>query len=204
MGGCGCGSAGCGGPPACTDPCPSVPRETAFTVQSAQSFSSSLSRLLVGVADRLRDLATRFGQRPYNVWRVRTRFSGGARGFGEEAILGEPERILPTPLVLDLVSLKPIVSPVGVDEVGGCMLTEISGCYTEEQLRGIDNLDGTPIPADQGFYYDIEFLRADGIQGERRRFNVTSVPAYIADDFGWQLRLERARPDRVRASGAPR
>lgn len=194
---CGCGTVGCGG-----SPCTTAPRDTVFTIESPQRFANSLSRLLISPVDAIRDIATQFGVRPYIVRLVYTQWSGGARGIGEESVLGEPERILPTPLVLDILTLTPIVSPVGADEQRGCLLTEVSGCYTEEQLRGLGS-DGSEVPANQSFYYEIEFLRADGVKSERRRFNANSAPAYSADDAQWQVRLERARPDRTR-HGAPR
>lgn len=200
----GCGTPGCGGPPTCGNPCPPGPRDQHFTVQTPQMFSNSLARLLVGPADKLRNLYTTFGLRPYIVRLVRTRWSGGARNRGEESVIGTPELLLPTPLILDLLTLTPIVSPIGSDERGGILLTEVSGCYTEEHLRGLDDVTGAPIPADQSFYYEVQFLRADGAPGEFRRFNANSAPTFVADDFLWQVKLERSRPDRIRATGSPR
>lgn len=194
---------GCGGQPGCGNPCPPGPRTESFTVQTAQEYSNSLGRIMVGVADSLRDLFTVFGLRPYLVRLVRTRWTGGARNLGEESVINDPEQLLPTPLILDIMTLQPIVSAIGSTEMNAVMLTEVSGCYTEEQLRGIDS-DGTPIPPDQSFYYEVEFLRVDGQPGQKRRFNLNTVPEYAADSFQWRLKLERARPDRVRATGAPR
>lgn len=142
--------------------------------------------------------------RPYVVRVVHTRWSAGARNLGEESIIGDPIVILPTPLVRDLSSLVNVVSPIGSDERGSLMVTEISGCYTEEQLRGFDDIDGSPVPADQSYFWEIEFIRADGIHSEKRRFNLGAAPFYRADDFSWQVTLERARPERLRSTGAPR
>lgn len=200
----GCGTPGspctCGQTP-CAPTCPAA-RDTVFTVPTAECFAGSLSRALIPVADAIRDIAVQLGERPYVVRWIFTRFAGGARGIGEENVVSE-EIILPVPMVLDLQTLTPVVSPVGSDERGGVLLTEISGCYTEEKLRGLDEDNGAAVPADQAFYYEIEFLRADGVKSERRRFNLGGMPAYSSEDAMWQVRLERARPDRLR-SGAVR
>src|SRR5258708_7147556 len=173
---CGCGAHGYGRPPSCGDPCP--------------------PRALIPVGGAVRDLNARFGMRPYVTRWVFTSWSGGARGVGEEFMVGTPENILPPPLLLDLQTLTPVVSPIGLSEQGGVLLTEVSGCYTEEQLRGAAS-DGSAVPADQSFYYEVEFLRADGAPGEKRRFSVDGVPVYMPDDVQWQVRVARARPDPV-------
>lgn len=194
-GGCGCGN-GCG-----PGPCPTAPRETVFEVPSAQCYSNSLARKMIGPADRLRNLFTKFGMRPYVIRWVRSAWSGGRRGVGEESIISV-EVILPVPLMLDLKTLTRVVNPIGIDENGGVVLTEVSGCYKEEKLRGLDD-DGTPIPADQNFYYEIEFMRADGQPSDKRRLFPSGAPEYVPDDFAWSVKLERQRQDR-RRDGAPR
>ena len=195
--GCGCGAAtGCG-----EQPCPPGPRETHFCVETAQTLGRSLGRKLIGVVDKIRDIDTRLGFRPYVVRLVYTRWSGGVRDVGEESVISE-ERLLPTPLMLDLQGVASVVTVSGSDEQGGVMLTEVSGCYTEEQLRGLGD-QGQALPADQSFYYEIEFLRVDGVDGERRRFTIGGAPEYDADNYLWRFRLVRQRPDRSR-HGMPR
>lgn len=194
--GCGCGAAsGCG-----NEPCPPV-RELEYCVQTPQTLAHSLGRALIFPVDKIRDLNTRLGLRPYIVRWIYTRYSGGARGIGEESVIVD-ERVLPTPLILDLSGVAEIVTAAGADEQGGVMLTEFSGCYTEEKIRGLGD-GGESIPADQAFYYEIEFLRADGVRGERRRFVISGVPEYSADDYTWRIKLARSRPDRQR-NGATR
>lgn len=198
--GCGCG---CGGGTPCGAPCPPGPRELTFCAPTPALIQNSLARLLIKPADALRNLQTLFGMRPYIVRFVRTQWSGGARGFGDESVvLVEP--ILPTPLLLSLDGLSRITNPIGTDEQGGLLLTEVSGCYTEDELVGRTHHGTAPIPVEQGFYYEVEFIRADGVQDERRRFSPASAPEYVADQFNWRIRLERARPDRTRQTGMPR
>lgn len=131
---------------------------------------------------------------------LHTRWSGGARGIGEEYVVSDVP-ILPTPLIADLTTLQTIVSPVGTDESGTLLLSEISGCYSEEQLNGF--LDGLQVPADMNFYFEIEFFRPDGAKTERRRFSTGTAANYDPGQFAWSIRLERARQDR-RSNGNPR
>lgn len=193
---CGCGNAGCGGPP-----CGYAPRELQFTVQTPQSYAASLGRKLIKIEDRVRDIDVRLGFRPYNVRLIYTVWTGGAKGFGEESVLSET-LILPTPLVLDLGAIEEVVTPVGREAEGGLLVTEISGCYTEDQLLGVQ-ADGTEIPENQNFYYEVEFLHVDGSPPSRRRFSVAGTPEFNANKTTWSIRLDRARPDRLR-SGAVR
>lgn len=178
------GSCTCGGP-------------QRFTRPDALSARDSLARRLVCVADELRDLYTSFGLRPYVVRIIRTRWTGGARGLGEEYVTHQRE-ILPTPRISDLSSLTQVLHPIGLDEHGSIQLSEVSGRYTEDELRGLDS-DGTPPAEDEQTYYEVEFPRVDSQPGERRRFFLRSAPMYQSDRFQWTLTLERAHEGRDRA-----
>jgi hypothetical protein len=157
----------------------------------------------VSVADSLRDLYTTFGLRPYVVSLVRTRWSGGKRSIGAEIVESNPITILPTPLVTDMSALTEVNTPIGLDEIGEILLSQVSGSYTEDFLRGHDPA-GRPVQTDEQFYYEIEFPPpCEGRQGERRRFVMKGAPMYFSDQFQWQIRLERARMDRTRG-GDPR
>jgi hypothetical protein len=153
------------------------------------------------VADSLRDLRVQFGLRPYLVRIIRTKWTDDERGDGGEFVLNEFP-ILPTPRVSDLTALTEVVNPVGLDEIGSILLTEVSGRYTEDQLRGLD-IDGSPVPDDEQVYFEIEFPRPDSRPGERRRFFLRSAPNYLPDQFQWQIRLEQAHEGRSR-TGEPR
>jgi hypothetical protein len=162
----------------------------------------TLARRLVPVADSLRDLYTTFGLRPYVVNLIRTRWSGGKRGVGAELLVSDVA-ILPTPLLTDMSAVAEIVTPVGLDEFGEVLLQQISGAYTEDFLRGHDK-EGRASPQDEQFYYEVEFPPpCEGRDGDRRRFYMKGAPMYFADQFQWNIRLERARMDRNRA-GDPR
>jgi hypothetical protein len=172
-----------------------------FTDPSSLQLNKTLARQLVPLADQLRDMLTQFGLRPYKVRIVRTQWSGGERGIGVPVVVKETD-ILPTPLLSDLTTLTEIVQPVGLDEIGMVTLSEVSGRFTEDDLMGRDS-DGAPIPADQEFFYEVEFPRLDGLPGVRRRFFPRSAPQYDAGGLQWVVRMEKTHEDRDRA-GDPR
>jgi hypothetical protein len=162
----------------------------------------SLGQRLVPVADRLRALLTDFGLRPYTVSIVRTRWTGGRRGVGEEVVV-EEIRLRPTPAIADMTGVSAIASPAGLAEQGEILLSKISGTMTEEQLRGISS-DGTAIDADEQFFYEIHFPRVDGSPGERRRFFPTSAPYYNAGGLQWQVQLRKQNAERQRGGDVRR
>jgi hypothetical protein len=169
-----------------------------FTVVTGLQLAKTLQRTLLPVADKLRDLLSVFGMRPYTVKIVRVQWSGGSRGLGMPNLIpGSEFLLLPTPKMTDLAGVQEIVQPVGLDEVGSILVTQISGQLTEEQLRGIDD-DGTPIPNDQEIFWEVEFLRSDGLSGQKRRFQLRAAPQFFAGKFQWQVTLEKAHEDRAR------
>lgn len=183
---CGCG---CGGSGGCLT-------KDGYTVSTPQLLNCSLARKLIPVVDRVRDLYTKFGARPYRVWIVRTRFASNQRGRGVEQVIQELE-IMPTPLVVDMRSLNEVVTPVGVNEQGTIQLQYISGRYTEEMLLGVGP-DGTPVASNETVFYEIEFFRGDGAPGERRRFVRDSIPYYNSTQFQWLITLVSVLENRAR------
>jgi hypothetical protein len=173
---------------------------TKFTDPTSLQLNKTLARRFIPLADKLRDLMTKFGLRPYKVRIMRVKWSSGQRGVGVPSIVQEIH-ILPTPLISDLTSLQEIVHPVGLDEMGSIQLSEVSGTFTEDDLMGRGS-DGESIPSDDEVFFEIEFPRPDGKASTRRRFYMTSPPHYHAGRLQWIIRLERAHEDRDR-SGDP-
>lgn len=183
------------GLPGCTGNC-----SHGYTQLKPGDIAYTLARRIIDPVDRARDVVTRLGFRPYVVRLVWLRWTAGGRGHGEPVVDRE-KVLLPTPKISDLTGVAIITNAAAADEQGGIMVSEISGCYTEEQLRGID-APGHPVPDDQTFFWEIEFLRADGEDTKRRRFALRSAPYYDAEAAQWVVKLERARKDRLR-SGDP-
>jgi hypothetical protein len=173
-----------------------------YTDPSSLTMDQTLARQLIPVADNLRDLFTTFGMRPYRVKVIRVQWSDGSRGQGTPIVVSE-QHLLPTPKMTGLDGLQEILNPVGLDEVGQIQVSQISGRYTEENLRGVDD-DGTEIADNEEVFYEIEFisLPVTGSPTFRRRFQLRSAPQYFAGKFQWIVYLERTREDR-RRNGDP-
>lgn len=167
-----------------------------FTKLSGTDLSRTLASCLVSVADSMRDIYTQLGLRTYSIRIIRTGWTGGRRGVGIEFIKEQID-ILPTPKISSLDEVIEILQPVGLDEVGAISISEISGRFTEDDLLGrIPN--GIPLDKDEQIFYEIEFPRADGISGVKRRFIPRSAPYYNASMLQWSIRLEKTREDRGR------
>lgn len=172
----------------------------AFTQVTGDMLAKTIGRKLIPVIDAARDIKVMLGLRPYTVKLVKTRWQGGKRGAGPETVVSVFE-ILPVPMISDLTSLRQVVNASSWDEAGGLFLSEISGAYTEDQLRGLGS-GGQPAGQDEQFYYEIEF-HAPGVQAERRRCVPASAPTYQAGKFQWLISLERQVDGRAR-NGQPR
>lgn len=173
-----CGKSSCG----CTSAC-----------------SPSLIEQLTGIVDCIRTIPTDLGARPYKVYLVWTQWSRGDRGEGIEEVIRE-EELTPTPKIAEISNLVQDVSPVGTDEEGGLTVSEISPRYNEHYLMGRAD-DGSSIPRDQNFYYEIYY--PSKIPGVRRRFLPAGSPGYVATKFQWTVRLRKVNEDR-QYDGTPR
>jgi len=171
-----------------------------FTPVTSQQIKGTLARKFVGLGDTLRNMLTTFGLRTYRVSLVGIQWSGGERGVGTPTVLSEL-LILPTPKLVDMTALTEIVQPIGLDEAGSVQVEQISGTFTEEQLLGRD-ANGNDIPADQEFFWEIEFPRLDGKPGEKRRFFPRGAPMYYPGRLQWVVRLEKGHSNRQR-DGSP-
>lgn len=164
-----------------------------FTQVSEAQAKTTLARDFIGLADDLRDMLTEFGLRSYKVSRVRIDWSGGKRGVGTPVVVFD-EPMLPTPKI-EMDSLGDLLQPVGYSEQGVVTLSQISGTFSEPDLRGFAS--GTEsLPPNQEFFYEIEFFPTDGVP-HRRRFYPRSAPVYHPGKLQWTLRLEKADADRL-------
>jgi hypothetical protein len=172
-----------------------------FAVVTPGLMRHTLAQRLIKPVDKVRDIATRLGARPYVVRIVRTRWSGVRRGEGMEQLVSS-EEILPNPKLIDLNTLSEIVTPVGPTEIGLVQLQQVSGRYTEDYLTGVDG-HGNPPAATDDLYYEIQFFRPDGEEAGRHRFALASAPYYAASKVQWIITLDAAVEKR-RRDGRPR
>lgn len=172
-----------------------------FSVASPSTLRGSLAQKLIPVVDKVRDLNTKLGMRPYRVRIVRTRFAGGRRGVGPETVVFELD-VLPTPKVVDLNTLQEMVTAVGVTEIGLVQLQQVSGRYSEDFLVGVDP-SGSPVPDSDSVYYEIEWVRPDGKLTDKHRFALATAPYYNASAVQWTITLD-AQLEKRRRDGRPR
>lgn len=157
---------------------------------------ASLVEQLGPVADSIRQIATDLGARPYRVFSVRYRWSGGAIGNGVPERITEIE-LLPTPKVA-FEQLPVELRTAGNVERGGFVLRQISPRYTEDQLTELGYSTDPGVEA----FVEVSLDARDSDPSKRRRFAKAGVPWYDAERFQWSVRLTRQDSDRSR-SGAP-
>jgi hypothetical protein len=166
-----------------------------FTEVTDKQAAKTLARGFIPLADSLRDLLTRFGLRTYSVKAIKVEWTGRRRGVGAPTIISE-ELISPTPKLTAFDALQEVIQTAGLEEVGSIELSQISGRYSEEQLRGFTDA-GDPLPDNVEFYYEVQFFPHTG-PSFRRKFMVRSAPTYFPGRLQWTLRLEKAVDDRQR------
>ena len=186
---------------------------------SGEEARRTLAHRFAGRADRLRQLNTRFGLRPYHVTLVWTRWTGQERGQGrEQPLAGGRIELLPTPKVVNLDQGIYQLLSGGALPVGSVRVTEISANYTMDQLVGLavptaeftrendppharsarelppkPSLTDLPQPLD--FHWEV---REDGRGDElppRWRFRLLSWPMRDAGKLQWVCTLERVSND---------
>jgi hypothetical protein len=175
----------------------------------------TLTQRLSPLADRLRQIGTNFGIRPYRVFLTWTKFGGSARGEGDEMIVQRAE-ILPTPKVSSLDSVSFSMFHAGTVPVGSIKLTEISNvAWTEDLLRGLDPVAIPPlaamVPANQpppldvgipqpyDFFYEVvEDDRSGSEENVRFRFRLLNKPFRLPGQVMWSVMLQKVSEDRRR------
>lgn len=162
---------------------------------------SSLVNRFGPTADRLRQLATKFGVRPFRVFLTWTKWSGGERGAGTETVAKRIE-ILPTPRVRSLDSVALSTYGAGVIPVGSIQVDRISvDAFTFDLLTGhtVPTPHEDAIPEPYEFFYEVvEDGRGDP-NPVRQRYRLMSSPARRAGSVDWIVRLERESLDRTRS-----
>jgi hypothetical protein len=170
------------------------------------------------LADRLRQLNTKFGIRPYRVFLNWTRFSGDARGAGSETLVQRTE-ILPTPKVASLDSTTFSMFHAGTVPVGSVKISEISvSSYTEDILRGLDpnaipafsqmvpqgqvSLLDTGIPQPFDFFWEVVMDDRGGENPVRFRYRLLNKPFLLAGSVMWTVMLEKTSEDRLRSDAS--
>src|SRR3990167_5274251 len=159
----------------------------------ANRFAGSKER--PGLADRLRQLNTKFGLRSKRVFLTWTLSGGAERGEGTERILARVE-ILPTPKVSDFSSITRNSFSAGILPVGSIRVSEVSLGFTFDELAGTKVPGRTePLNEPVAFCYEVvEDGRGDA-QPIRQRFRLLGTPNRNEGMVSWTLLLERVSED---------
>jgi len=134
------------------------------------------------VVDSVRQIYTDLGQRPYRLFSVVVRWTGGEDGRGEEELVQETE-LLPTPHV-DVKPLSTQIQSAGEDDHGYVKISQISPRYTEQDLKA---LFPTALPRGNFAFLELRMDQRDGNQ-VRRRLTVADVPYRNAEAFQWEVK----------------
>jgi hypothetical protein len=151
-----------------------------------------------GVVDGLRQLQTNVGMRPYRVFAVVVRWSGGEVGRGDPVVETEVE-LLPTPMVR-LRGIRFENRPGGKTDRGYLEVSEISPRYTEAEL--LSSFHVKPLTEAHEAFYEVVRDNRDGAPSVRRRFVLRGMPDHDAENFMWVLKLSAQDKDRSK-SGKP-
>lgn len=155
----------------------------------------SLANRLAPKADRIRQIATKLGIRPYRVFLVWVVYSASERGEGREKEIRRKE-ILPTPLVesLDAVARNPYA--VGIVPEGSIRVSRVSvQSFTSDELAG--RAPGEVlIPDPYGFFYEVVEDGRHGMEQHRQKYRLSAQPMLQPDRVQWMIVLERISEDR--------
>jgi hypothetical protein len=191
-------------------PCQIPPRDPSIRALTGNEPQRSLANRLAPLGDRLRQLNTRFGVRPYRVFLNWTLWSGNETGQGYETLKQRIE-LLPTPLVESLDKLAFSAWHAGVLQVGSFKVSQVSNyAYTEDLLRGFDtclisNLAGldllannVTVPEPWDFFYEVVEDSRGGPTPDRPRFRLANTPFREPGKLQWTFMLERTDRQRRR------
>jgi hypothetical protein len=178
-----------------------MPKVRSLTSQQAKS---SLANRLGPRVDRLRQIATNFGLRPYRVYLVWAKYSGEERGEGYSDEQARIE-LLPTPKVMDLNSVAFSPFSGGVLPVGSVRIEKVSVTYTQDTLKGLQLPEGheNVVPQPWEFYYEIvEDGRGDP-NPLRAKYRLAAAPFRRPGKVDWSIVLERISEDNNRDGLSP-
>lgn len=151
-----------------------------------------------GLADRLRQLHTKFGARSVRVFLVWTKWTGAERGEGVEQTIRELE-ILPTPKVSDLTGITMRAAAAGKYPEGSLRVDEVSATLAKETLTGRLIPGGPALEEPYDFFYELRDDGREGVSPLRQRFLLYGEPARKETNISWSLYLQRASADRTRS-----
>lgn len=157
----------------------------------------TLAHRLSPRVDRIRQIATKLGIRPYECYLVWQKWNGSERGEGTPT---EARRIqiLPNPKVEDIAAVSLGLFGIGMIPVGSIRVTRISASrFTQDMLTGkwVPTQHENTIPEPYSFFYEIvEDGRGDD-PPVRAKYRLLSTPFRRAGQVDWTILLEKISED---------
>ena len=184
-------------PPADCPPSNPRPIVPALNLRVPANPGCSLVEDFAGLADDMRQMAADFGLRPYLVYSVVVRWSGGERHRGTPSVVWEAA-FLPVPKVEGTDQIAHELRAGGDVKRGTLRLTGLSARYTQDD---IEHLFCRRLRTDEEHYIEVRVDGRDGTQVVRSRYVISAEPERGV--LGWSVRLTKHDEDRTR-SGRPR
>jgi hypothetical protein len=166
-----------------------------------------MSRLQPAI-DRVRQIPTDLGLRPYRVFLIHVLWSGERIGEGQPQEISRHE-ILPTPRVRDMASTSEVLSAIGRVEEGGIVVDRISAKYSEDDLMGatadmIDPAAPRTGKRNAEFFWEVRENRPTQPSTIPRRYIVASTPTLMRGGLHWRVALNKVMVNRNRQQGFDR
>jgi hypothetical protein len=155
----------------------------------------TLGESLGPTIDVIRQIGTSLGLRPYRVFLVHWEWPQ-TKGIGAPVEISRRE-IMPTPKVADMSGMPFSLAAVGMTEMGGVRVSQISQRFSEDDLIGrTPDLRDTVHPktsrGNVEFFYEIVEARQTVPPPKPRRFVPQGVPMLNRTGMEWRLSLTRS------------
>lgn len=155
-----------------------------------------------GLADKLRQLHTKFGARSRRVFLVWVGWTGDTRGEGDPSVVKVIE-LLPTPKVSDLTSVALNPYSAGKLPVGSIRVDEVSAAMSEDVLAGRLVAGGADLGPKMDFFYELREDGRSGVPSLPQRYRPLAQPTRRETNISWSIVLDRVSEDRLRNLSIP-
>jgi hypothetical protein len=152
---------------------------------------TSLAESLGATIDLARQIAVDIGLRPYLVFSVVIRWSGGEPHRGNPTVIWE-RPFLPVPKVENIEQLNKELRPFGTVSRGEIRLTKLSPRYTADDIALMFPCE---LRKSDEHFVEVRIDERDG-RTNRQRYTVSGVPE--RKTFEWTVRLEKQDEARLR------
>ena len=162
----------------------------------------SLMSALVPQIDKIRQIATSLGLRPYRVFIVHILWTGDRIGEGQPQEISRRE-ILPTPRIRDMSATTEVLSSFGRVEEGGIVVDRISAKFSEDDLMGVtpDLLDPALLRTGKRngeMFWEVQENRPGFVQAMPRRYVPSGTPTLMRGGLHWRVPLAKQMVNRSR------